>query len=229
VQDEFPTFSRVVPPDRYQSSALARIAHRLGFRRLGILSSVEAPSVSMHAGVELVCRELGMVVVGTVTAPTGINRSSSVGQTTMEGLSYDMSVKFGNGKNVKIFVLATADVNDGLAILTALNASGIIGPGVVVLIPSSIAGVVPADIQRDLLSLLNGSIAVFPDVYPFSTAGEDMWAAWPKTMDNWTSLLAQTPQSLEYRTIAQPTAVRSNIGVKFHYTWDATVSSIRRV
>jgi len=110
------------------------------------------------------------------------------------------------------------------AIISACNESGLIGPGVVLLLPSNLAGTRPNAQNIGLLELLNGSIAVFPDYNSFSTAGEDMWAAWPKTADNWSTLIAQTPESLEYRAIRQPSTERSDIGMFAYYTWDTTVS-----
>jgi len=233
---KWPVVSRVIPDDRHQSKALARVVRDLGWRRVGILYVSSVYGLGVKMAFEDECRTLGVEVVARCVMEPGVDITSWRGNRTVSNVARSMARLF-NRRNVRVYLVA-ADESDAIAIGAIIQMSQMHGPGYVPITPAEltlpVTGLISEHPRFDLIfafirKLLHGSIGLQAEYNPNSVAANRMWAAWPKNTTAWADLLAMAPQSANISAAAEPTNVRNKISVWSYYVFDATMLAARAV
>eukprot|EP00035_Acanthoeca_spectabilis_P015061 m.296339 g.296339 ORF g.296339 m.296339 type:complete len:720 (-) comp16273_c0_seq35:1032-3191(-) len=227
----FPTFNRIIPPDRTQVHALTQISSTLGWDRVGVLYVSNGFGVSMRDEFQEACIAAGINVVSTVAIPAGLNLFTPSGATAATEVADNLREEF-TANNVKVYLLATA-LSDLYTALKIVNQSTMFGSGFSILTPAATNSILGSPFFAPLYPVLHGSIGTAPYFDPESNAADEMWSEWPKNSSAWLDLLADAEEGRGANVTSQfsrdPTSVREDIVVWAHYYYDATMFTARAV
>lgn len=204
--------------------ALASVAKKLGWTRLGIVYTRNAYGNDLRVEFINACRALGVTVAANVGMDWTRGLSPARKNFAISEFSRDVESRFTQRNvHVYLFALDPSDLGDALGALRSID---MIGSGYTLLLPSAVvmlaetAQLLPPRVQQDLRAL-SGSIGVC------SPGGDNlsslMWSAWPTTADNWTALLGTSPQTSTLTTLVHPGPTRRNMTVWAKYVWDGTM------
>jgi len=219
----FPTHSRMTASTKQEAMALAELAAGLGVQRIGIIYTASTFGQSFRVHFTAKCAALNVAVAATIAVAPILSAPPSQKSAVLADFTQNLAATF-QRENVRVYLVAIDSSDLGPAII-AMNASGRMGPGNVILLPSSGMLLATAPVANPVhaagQALLAGSIGVYPS---FPSAGQStalMWGAWPTTADNWTSLL-ETNAKTANLTLPQPTTTLARLQPWARYIWDGT-------
>ena len=216
----YPFFSRVTAPDRYQAPYLAMMTKSLGWDHVGLINGDDAFSAGFASGFAAQCLTEGIAIEERHQFTTGTDeiRTMTWMLTTIKDAG------------VKVIILIATDIIDHSYVLETADSLGMIGNGYIWVGGDTFVDL--AQVDARLAVLLDGSIGIFHYTAvadPAAAPGTSAWMA-AVAMEQTYGVSAERGWRTTAGT-ADPTWDVPNFTAPYsgwsHYVWDATVHVVR--
>lgn len=166
-RDEFPTFSRVVPPDDEQAEYLARLAAHFGWKQVAVLHSTTSYGANLAQTFVQAASTHGLAVLGVSGFASGQTDLSAV----VEAIANTHA----------LVVFLSCGSTDARNVLREIDRQGLAGEDRVWLAPDgwlTMPATVDGTADEAVSRVLDGVIGTFPSVSRESAAYQAMEQAW---------------------------------------------------
>lgn len=223
LQRAFPTHSRIQSPFQMEAETLARIVASLGFTRVTVIFTADEYGWAMLECFQQMAIQVGVTTVTTLGIPGGLDQHTAVDASQYAEIGRNLVQPF--NLKVAVMMVPVEIMPHGLNIL---NATRLLGPGTVTLLPSTQVKWATSPTTDPVYSnLLRGSIGIMPNFD--ADADVPLYARWPMTDGNWSDLLATATQLPNVSGLPRPNTSRESIGLWPKKAWDATLFAGRAV